>query len=170
MTGWFMAGSKPGEYDHGVVEGEQFEGKRVAFLRCKADAPSGFGTLMQQIAAKEYVGKRVRLSGALRTTDADGWAGLWMRVDRRTSRRYLAFDNMQNRPVKGTTDWRRYEVVLDVADEAAAVAFGTLLEGGGEARMADFRFEVVSKDAPTTSPIDDYPTVPQNLDFSVGDN
>jgi AraC family transcriptional regulator len=26
----------------------------------------------------------------------------------------VAFDNMQDRPIKGTTDWQRYEVVLDV--------------------------------------------------------
>jgi len=36
----------------------------------------------------------------------------------------VAFDNMQDRAIKGTTDWRRYEVVLDVPEDATGIAPG----------------------------------------------
>ena len=36
------------------------------------------------------------------------WAGLWMRVDK--GKDMVAFDNMQDRPIKGTTDWQRYYI------------------------------------------------------------
>ncbi len=60
----------------------------------------------------------------------DGWGGLWMRVDGR-DRKITAFDNMQNRSIKGTTDWSTYSVVLDVSEEAVDVSFGTLMSGKG---------------------------------------
>lgn len=43
--------------------------------------------------------------------------GLWFRVDGTTGKS-LSFDNMQDRAVKGTTEWARYEIVLDVPEGA----------------------------------------------------
>lgn len=90
-----------------------------------------------------------------------------MRVDGPAPGRSLAFDNMQARPVKGTTDWLRYDVVLDVAAEATAIAFGVLLRGRGEGWVADVRFEEVGPEVPTTGQ-SDQPDQPQNLDFAEG--
>ncbi len=55
----------------------------------------------------------------------------------------LAFDNMDSRPVKGTTDWRRYEVVLDVPEAALRVAFGPVLRGAGRVWADDLTLDVV---------------------------
>jgi len=165
MKGWFMAGSHPQQYEHGIAEKEHLGGKRVVYLRAKPQEPAGFGTLMQMIAANEYRGKRVRFVGSAKVVGVDGWAGLWMRVDGPEQGRSLAFDNMQRRPIKGTTDWERYEVVLDVAEAGQAATFGVLLAGGGgEIRVADFSFEVVPSDVPTTEPV--YPKQPENLDLA----
>jgi hypothetical protein len=67
-----------------------------------------------------------------------------------------------DRPINGTTDWRRYEVVLDVAEEARAIAFGVLLVGAGTAYISDARLETVDRSVPTT-PVQ--VRAPQNLDF-----
>lgn len=81
----------------------------------------------------------------------------------------LAFDNMQNRAIKGTTDWKRYEIVLDVANNATAIAFGLLLGGTGQAWMDDLAFEVVGKDVPATEMyqggVQAGDSNPANLDF-----
>jgi hypothetical protein len=73
-----------------------------------------------------------------------------MRVDGAGS--LLAFDNMQNRPIKGTTDWKRYDVVLDVPPEAKALAFGLLLAGNGQIWFDDLRLEVVDRSVAVTMP------------------
>ena len=39
------------------------------------------GTLVQAVRAEPYRGRRIRLSGFIRTEGANGGAGLWMRVD-----------------------------------------------------------------------------------------
>jgi hypothetical protein len=82
IPGWILAGSHPhDDYDHGIVDGGRPDGARIAFLRCKTDAPRGFGTLMQMVDAQHYRGQRIRFRGAVRPDGVDQWAGLWMRVD-----------------------------------------------------------------------------------------
>ena len=164
VRSWGLAGSHPNDYKHEVVEGETCRGKRVVRVRCTADDPRGFGTLMQMCEPGDYLDSRVRFSGAVRSTDVTGWAGLWFRVDG-PGGRTLAFDNMQGRAIKESTEWQRHDVVLDVAPEATALAYGVLLSGGGEVNVADFRFEVVGDDVPPTDRKTIVPR-PENLDFS----
>ena len=78
----------------------------------------------------------------------------------------LAFDNMAARPIRGTVDWQRYDVVLDVPAEAKAIALGVLLTGTGEVFVADFKLETVGLDVDTTEMDVPLPERPQNLDFS----
>lgn len=160
---WILAGSHPADYEVGVEEGERLDGHRIAFLRAKVDEPAGFGTLMQMIGAQEVKGQRVRFSAMARSTEIAEWAGLWMRVDGAGRRSPLAFDNMQARPMKGTGGWTHHEVVLDVAEEAAAVGLGVLLNGMGAVHISRLAFEVVDESVAVTEP--GRPVFPQNLDF-----
>ena len=74
---------------------------------------------------------------------------------------------MQDRPIKGTSDWKRYEIVLDVPEQAQEIAFGLLLTGGGQVWMDDLKFEVVGKDVATTGPSSTKGALagPTNLNF-----
>jgi hypothetical protein len=157
-----LAGDKPNEYAVSIVAAAH-TGKNAALLACLATKPSGFGTLMQMFDATKYRGKRIRLTAYVKTLDVTGWTGLWMRVDG-SSGPSLAFDNMQDRPIKGTTSWAQYNVVLDVPDGAQAIAFGVLLYGTGSAWVDDFDFEVVGPEVATSgkSPLS---SSPQNLGF-----
>lgn len=71
-----------------------------------------------------------------------------------------------SRQIKGTTDWTRYEIVLDVAQEATALSFG-ILTVGGTVWLDDVAFEVVDASVPTTDMIGGAagspPAEPQNL-------
>ncbi|MFT7463502.1 MAG: hypothetical protein ACI9EF_001846 [Pseudohongiellaceae bacterium] len=76
---------------------------------------------------------------------------------------------MGDRPLKGTTDWVRSEVVLDVPETTLGLAFGALLVGLGELWLADLQLEIVGEDVPTTNLIRDQPGAPDrpvNLEFS----
>jgi hypothetical protein len=164
--GWFLAGSKPSEFEAGVDPGQAYQGHRSAYLKSKQLSVDGFGTLMQQFTAEQYLGKRVRLSGLVKSQEVAEWAGLWVRVDK-GKEMGVAFDNMQDRAIKGTTDWRRYEVVLDVPKDATGIALGILLTGAGEVWLNGARFEVVGPDvAVTVSNNAKTPDRPVNLDFA----
>ena len=167
-AGWFKAGSHPAEYDMGLDESVRRDtGKSSATVKSIVEKPSGFGTLMQMTQPGEYRGKRVRLSGFVKSDRLTQWAGLWFRVDGPNPNASLAFDNMQDRPIKGTTEWTRYEIVLDVPNEAQRLAFGVLLGGGGQVWMDDLKFEVVPTTVKTTGalPSASAPAAPTNLNF-----
>lgn len=162
--GWYKNGSAPNDFDAGSQAGSRHAGDKNAFIRARQDT-SGFGSLMQTINAQAYRGKRVRFSGWLKANEANK-AGLWMRVDG-SDRKSASFDNMDDRPVAGTTDWKRYDIVLDVPSDASDIAFGFLLIGKGEVLADDFKIEEVGKDVPVTGSKGGHlPDAPVNLDFS----
>jgi hypothetical protein len=146
-TGWFLAGNNPTNYRTGVDRGDIHGALPSAYLASLAKG-KGFGTLMQSISTTTYAGKRVRLRGWVKSQDIDDWAGLWMRVDK--GRETVAFDNMQDRGIKGTEAWSTYDVVLDVPVDATSIHFGILLTGVGEVWMNDLSLEVVDTRTPTT--------------------
>ncbi len=170
--GWYLSGSNPGDYESGMDQ-TQYEGRRVVYLKATAAVTKGFGTLMQDFRADDYAGKRVRLSAMLKSENVANWAGLWMRVDKSTgassSPKMVAFDNMQDRPVKGTEDWKNYQVVLDVPVDATGISFGLLLNGSGNVLLSNVKIETVSLDVPVTSmsvaTTQPRPAAPTNLDF-----
>lgn len=90
-----------------------------------------------------YVGKSIRLSGYIKTENVtDGYAGLWMRIDPQQ-----AFDNMGNKGVKGTTDWKQYEIVLPLTPrETQNIAVGGLLAGKGKMWLDGLQVSIDGKD------------------------
>ena len=179
---WYAYASPTHEF--GVDLGVRRTG-RSGYVRSIAKVPTEgdpFGALIQSISAREYRGKRLRLSGYVRTDSVTGkGAGLWMRIDSPT--RTTAFDNMvgYDRPILGDVEWAKQSVVLDVADDAIGVTFGLLLSGGGVARVDDMTLEVVDVSVPTTGAVNLIPDgrdsvaqiayytrqghAPENLDF-----
>jgi hypothetical protein len=147
-AGWFIAGTAPARYDTSTAPSDR-GGGTACELRSVREAPPGFGTLMQEFVPEGYRGRRVRLTAWLRSEGVSEWCGLWMRVDG-PARRMLAFDNMSARPIRGTTGWARYVVVLDVAAEAEVVAFGVILNGEGSVAVDEVALEVVGDEVATT--------------------
>lgn len=160
-SGWYVAGSKPAEYQAGVDADVQYNEHASAFLKSRNSAVDGFGTLMQDFRATRYLGQRVRFSAYVKTEEVQNWAGLWMRVDK--SSKTVSFDNMEDRPLKGTSGWRNYQVILDVPDDATGIYFGVLLTGAGSVWINNAKFEVVGSDVPATGA--HRPEGPTNLEF-----
>jgi len=163
-AGWFLAGSKPASYETGTDAQMAYNGHSSAYLKSKEPVSDGFGTLMQQFQAAKYAGKRLRLSAFVKADGVREWAGLWMRVDQ--GAQSVAFDNMEDRPIKGSTAWQKYEVVLDVPPQANRIAFGVLLGGQGRVWLNSVKLDVVGLDVPTTGKMEPpLPDAPLNLSF-----
>lgn len=149
-TGWVQRGSHPQDYDVSLDTAIHRSGKAGASIKAKESA-SGFTTMMQSIKPDNYRGKRIRFSGYLKTKSVADHSGFWLRIDGAQMNKMLGFDNMGDRPVKGTTDWGKYEIVLDVPDNAEAIAFGVNLAGSGQVWVDDLKIEVVGKDVASTN-------------------
>jgi erythromycin esterase len=174
--GWIKAGTHPQNYEIALDAAVKHGDKAAAYIKGVSAGADGFCTLMQLFKANDFHGKRLRMSAWMRTENA-GSAQLWVRLDGAGG--MASFDNMDNRAVRGTTDWKKYEIVLDVTTNTVNVAFGALLAGKGQVWVDDFMFEAVGNDVPTTNMLTsgqmkegqgtqatfEYPKQPVNLNF-----
>ncbi|GAA3644134.1 hypothetical protein [Flavivirga jejuensis] len=164
IKGWLLAGSKPDSYEIGVVKNKE-RGTNVAFMKSIDSEINGFGTIMQNFEPGKFLDKKVKLTCYIKSKNIKKWAGMWLRIDG-VGKKSLGFDNMQNRPIKGTTDWTKYEIILKVPKEATNIAYGVLTSGTGEVLIDDFKFEIVSDDHKNTGHQGSIRlTKPTNVDF-----
>lgn len=89
-----------------------------------------------------YKGKSIHLSGYIKTENVrEGYAGLWIRIDPK-----IGFDNMGDRGITGTTDWKEYEVTLPLYPEKTEkILIGGLLVGKGKMWLDDLKVTVDGK-------------------------
>ena len=150
-AGWGRATSNQGLYDVGIDRAIKRSGKASVYVTSKYDENNdqAFGNVMQTVNANQFRGKRIRLSAYVKSVKAESGVMLWMRVDGMTSRA-LSFDNMDNRPIIGSIDWKNYDIVLDIPEGSAVIAFGVWMPGKGQFWVDDVAFEAVGEDVPTT--------------------
>lgn len=168
-NGWLKAGSKPKSYEMVLDQIDGRQGKNAATIKSIDKNIDGFGTLMQQSKPDKFLGKRIKMTGYLKSENVSDWAGLWLRVDQAGSQQSLSFDNMQDRAIKGTKDWTKYEIILDVPTNASMLAFGALLSGTGQIWFDNITFEIVDNSIKPTGSINggqsNIQIEPSNLDF-----
>lgn len=179
---WQVAGSKPQDFEIVADEKVKHAGKASARIDFLGEMYAGFLSFAQTIKADLYRGKRVRLSAWVKTKSPDSHAQLWFRLD--ALKRMAGFDNMGNRPIKGITDWQKYDLVLDVPDDVVAMVFGVMSHNQGTIWVDDFSLEIVGNDVAVTNILSPeamnqarnnsglanakLPPQPLNLDFEAG--
>jgi hypothetical protein len=152
--GWVVRGTRYDiEPDHIEVYYDRANARsgKVSACMVSVDAVNkDYATLMEDFLADNYRGKRVRFRGSVKTNGVSGWCGLWMSVDTR-QRIGVATDNMEDRPIEGTTAWHEYAVVLDVEEDAVVINIGVSITGRGQVWLDDCSFEVVDDTVPSTN-------------------
>jgi C-terminal processing protease CtpA/Prc len=147
-AGWFLpVPSREAGYTARLTDNRPMQGKRSSLLsREVAKGPaSSFGNLMQSFDAIPFRGQRVRFQAAVRAevAGAGNRAQLWLRVDRKGGETGF-FDNMGDRPIVAS-DWRDYQIVGEVADDAEGISLGLMMLGNGRVWLDAVSFEVVGK-------------------------
>ncbi|HJV88982.1 MAG TPA: erythromycin esterase family protein [Holophagaceae bacterium] len=142
--GWFLADRLVEDGFRGEWTGEAVQEGKGAFhlFHSTGDSALGWATAMQSVDPTPYLGKRVRLSGWIRTDGKpENEATIWMRVDRPTGTGF--FDNALDRPVTRTT-WTRLILEGVVDADAKALNFGCMLKGTGHAWFDGLVLETVN--------------------------
>jgi hypothetical protein len=171
-TGWTYHATKDEDYEVAIDETEKHSGTQCAILRSIVSAPTPFGNLMQYMSADEYKGKRLQMSAWVKTDIEEGTGQLWLRIDGdwKSSMKAGCFDNMDDRPIKGATKWKKYSLVVQVPEAATGIAFGLFLHGKGRVWLDDVSFDVVSQSVPLTGPYSKKKNGPTNLNFENEDD
>jgi hypothetical protein len=168
--GWMYCAEHESDYETFIDTSEKHSGKSCATLRSIVKKPRPFGNLMQYIDAKNYVGKRVKLSAGVKSKIESGTCQLWIRIDGEweSDTKTGAFDNMDDRPINGITDWKKYDLVVQLPAKSTGIAFGMMLIGKGQVWVDDVSLEEVGKDVPLTGKYahgTGYSATPMNLNF-----
>jgi len=143
LTDWSLTGNNSNSYKVDLDNSIYQNGEKSSFLESTESIIEGFGTLMQTCSAEEYLGKKVKMSGFIKTENLSDWVGLWLRIDPLNSISSKYFDNMGNRPIKGTTNWTKYEIILDVPINSYSMNFGVILSGTGKVWLDNLSFEII---------------------------
>ena len=141
--GWFTfqhAGSPSYRY---IVDTDNPHGGTRS-LRIENIGPEPYGAVAQSLAAAPHVGKVAKLSGWLRTKDAnsDGGAGLTLLVQQGGN--ILAHNFMYDAAVTGTTDWKRYTITVAIPKGADRLEIGAMMRGRGALWFDDAELEFVA--------------------------
>ncbi|MEO6488431.1 MAG: hypothetical protein ABIO04_00705 [Ferruginibacter sp.] len=146
---WLKRGSDSTKYEMSAV-GSEYKNKKILTIRSIVTDITGFGTYMQKMSSINYLGKRVRMTGYMKSDELSDWGEFWLRIDQSIPPITLAFDNMQDRSIQGTSDWGLYQIVLDVPANASSISFGAILTRTGQIWFTEPDFEIVDTSIPTT--------------------
>lgn len=118
---------------------------KYSLLIEKKGTESSFGVIDYEIS-QVFEGKKIELRGFIKTENiSTGYGGLWLRVDDQNAKT-IAFDNMSQRGIRGTTDWKQYSIKLDYnSDEIKTLHIGGLLSGNGKAWFDGFEIFIDDK-------------------------
>lgn len=165
IKGWFLAGSAPSKYEIGTEYNNEKKGN-VAYLKStEKNIKNEFGTIMQSFTPEIYHGKNIKLTAYIKSSNIKDWAGMWMRIDG-PNKETLGFDNMQNRPIIGSNDWTKYEIIMKIPVEAINISYGVLISETGEILIDKFNFEIVDdKEKSTNTNLPTLLKEPTNTNF-----
>lgn len=138
-SGWAESGDKG--YKFYAEPNNEINGKYVAVIENTSNE-NDFEAI-SVILPDNYQGEKITLSAYIKTENVtNGYAGLWMRIDPD-----VAFDNMSDSGVSGTTDWKKYEMSLKLnPKETSEIIVGALLVGNGKMWIDDLKVSIDGKD------------------------
>jgi beta-lactamase regulating signal transducer with metallopeptidase domain len=139
--------STPLAYSIGLDDSVRRGGIPMPFLTNDGTKPNGYANMVQYIQARNYCGKRIRLSGLVRTAGIKRFAGLWLSVQ--DPDKSVVWD-AEKQPIRGNTDWTKQSIVVDVPKNANAIGLGIMMKGVGKIWASDLKVETVDKSVPVT--------------------
>ncbi|MFV0591868.1 MAG: S41 family peptidase [Draconibacterium sp.] len=114
--------------------------------------PSEFGCCAYKLPV-DFKANSITLEGFMKIENvSDGQAGLLLRIDGKGTT--LAFDNMQQKKIDGTKDWKYYSTTLKFPDGAETIYIGGILSGKGTVWFDRFQLIVDGKDFHYVEPVE----------------
>ncbi|MFA6210024.1 MAG: hypothetical protein WC714_11425 [Candidatus Obscuribacterales bacterium] len=145
-VGWFKQKYGDGDVEIGLSKPSGNGNAVSAFVKVDAAV---WGSLLQAVHADAYVGKRVMLSGSVKTEALAGNATLFFRADAGRELT-VCHDYMEGRELTGTNDWTECKCVIDIPEGSDNIYIGGVVNGDGTAWFKDFALTEVSADTATT--------------------
>lgn len=133
--GWRWASMRADTANCKAFAGERpsLTSPRPVTLRCTSAAP-GYVAARFNFPLDGLRGKTARLFAQVKVENVSDSARLWLRVDKPSQMGWQS-DDMEDRPLKGTSDWVTVVVTVDVPEDASSLFGGIALVGSGTISM-----------------------------------
>lgn len=144
---WIMGGTAPESFKVSIDSSTFQNGSYSACLESVTKNPKGFGTIQQQFNAKDYAGKRLKMSAYIKTQNVKLGTAFWINIANDSFT--VAFDNMSqgkiDRTIYGTNEWAKHDIIIDVPINSEIINFGVFLDGVGKIWIDNFTFSIVDE-------------------------
>jgi erythromycin esterase len=131
-------------FDWGFDEAVRVSGRQSLKIQVAPNAvPFPYGSVVRNMPASEVAGKRVRLSGFLRTEDVGDYASIWFAS--LNAGGGFSYVDLSGQAIRGTTPWTRYSMEIDIPASAQNIIFGPEVSGGGTAWFDGLELEIDGK-------------------------
>ncbi|CAG8491578.1 6338_t:CDS:2, partial [Acaulospora morrowiae] len=138
-SGYYLSG-----VDYATVSGSIFLKSDPKF---EYNITDQYETLVSQsFFPQEFFGKRVQVTGFVKSSNVKATAGMFLQVYRTTNYTIA----MSDPPIKGSVNWQKVKNVLDVPQDTIKIAFGSYLYGTGKIWICGFKFDIVDLGVPMT--------------------
>ena len=92
------------------------------------------------MSAKDLRGRHAYFSGYVKTEGADTGATLWLFISDKNGKE-LPNTDVKSNPIRGSTDWKKYEISAQIPKESALLHLGFSLDGKGKAWVDDVELQ-----------------------------
>lgn len=138
---WQRAGNAIGDYRFRVPA----DADKPICIGARSSATQGFAQLRRIVSAEGMHGRYLHFSARVSARKA-GMVRFWLATGDERNRRGRGGDT-RDAPLHGTHDWRTVHLVVGpVPAYANHVSYGFLLQGRGDAWLADPRLEVLTRE------------------------
>lgn len=151
VPGWQVPGSKDRRgYSFSLDTAVKFHGDRSLLIRSVVPEPRDPNNtfIQQKFSAEHFRNKRIRLSAYAKLSNVES-ANFWLQITA-DNMVVLNDDRMNDRLLKGSADWRRYDIVMDVPDKSSLIRVGISLQGSGQLWVDKLTIDEVGLEVPVT--------------------
>lgn len=147
-TDWFKGGTNQDDYTVGIDNTTSRNSNSVYTIKSFVKEARGFGTYVSEMPATRFAGKKLRMTGYVKTNEAKTLGGFLIITDGS----FPASDKMKvtnNDDDKKQTiwspEWIKTELEVEIPADAINIQYGVLLEGNGQIWFDEISFEIIDK-------------------------
>ncbi len=135
-SGWFLSGGGKEFYDAIFEPGAA----PLVVMKQTSDAHGRWVTLMKNVSAAPYTGKKIRVRIGVKSAGLTGRGEVWARAAQPHSGEDAPSTSTK---LDATAEMKTYEVVIDVKDTSRVVEYGVSLAGDGQVWVGKDAIDVV---------------------------
>ncbi len=140
LTEWMLGGKTPSNYFLYNTPESNVTNEIVHYMHSIQNT-EGYGVAFCFLNKNIYSGKRIKLSGMIRTKAILEFADLWIRGEK--SNDLWASKSLECNPMVEKDSWKEYSIIVDIPIDIKRLSVGLILKGEGHIWFHSMNVEII---------------------------